>query len=60
MKTYRYRADFHKPEDTYRTYTKGELRAYSEDQAHDRVEEIISDKYGRVLNLRLWVYELED
>lgn len=66
MKIYRWSANFHWREDphvpitTFTAITRGEpVHADSEDQARDRVEEMISDKYGKVWSLKLWVYEVE-
>jgi hypothetical protein len=66
MKTYEWQATFHWIEDphepvtTFTTITRQTIRADSEDQAHDRVEEKLSGEYGKLLRLRIYVYELED
>lgn len=66
MKTYEWQATFHWIEDprepvtSFTTITRQTIQADSEDQARDRVEEKLSDEYGKLLRLRIYVYELED
>lgn len=66
MKTYGWTANFHWVQDpqvpitTFTAITRGEpIQADSEDQARDRVDEKLTDKYGKLLKPKIYVHELE-